>query len=202
MENIFSGPSQINCEYLAIARPNSNTVVKQKKLRTFLQFIGKRSMQEHNSPERMAYQSQPEDDWKKVAEEAKTARLEQLVPRLKREDHSSLSSSLQSHKSSSIARKQPENGEPDSGSEPEELLEDVSDKIDEVLLSRLQPSSLSSAGSAISKLAVYVAKYNYDPYVDSPNDNPDSELPLKAGDYIYVYGDPDEVGHLIRPCGP
>lgn len=41
-------------------------------------------MQEHNSPERMAYQSQPEDDWKKVAEEAKTARLEQLVPRLKR----------------------------------------------------------------------------------------------------------------------
>uniref|UniRef100_A0A8C6TNU9 SH3 domain-containing protein n=1 Tax=Neogobius melanostomus TaxID=47308 RepID=A0A8C6TNU9_9GOBI len=34
---------------------------------------------------------------------------------------------------------------------------------------------------------------SYNPY-DGPNDNPDVELPLTAGEYIYVYGDMDEDG--------
>jgi hypothetical protein len=42
---------------------------------------------------------------------------------------------------------------------------------------------------------VYVAKYNYDPEQYSPNENPDAELILLTGDYIFVYGDVDEVNH-------
>lgn len=34
---------------------------------------------------------------------------------------------------------------------------------------------------------------SYNPY-DGPNDNPELELPLTAGEYIYVYGDMDDDG--------
>lgn len=42
-------------------------------------------------------------------------------------------------------------------------------------------------------ITVYIAKYTYDPYQHSPNDNPDAELALSSGDYVLVYGDMDEV---------
>lgn len=34
---------------------------------------------------------------------------------------------------------------------------------------------------------------SYNPF-DGPNDNPEVELPLTAGEYIYVYGDMDDDG--------
>ena len=40
---------------------------------------------------------------------------------------------------------------------------------------------------------MYVAKYHYDPFEFSPNENPEAELPLTAGDYVLVVGDMDEV---------
>ena len=40
---------------------------------------------------------------------------------------------------------------------------------------------------------VYVAKFTYDPVTLSPNDNPDLELSFQAGDYLFVYGQLDEV---------
>ena len=40
---------------------------------------------------------------------------------------------------------------------------------------------------------VFMAKYSYDPEQYSPNENPDVELALTAGDYLFVYGDMDEV---------
>ncbi|XP_052074291.1 RIMS-binding protein 2-like isoform X12 [Mytilus californianus] len=43
-------------------------------------------------------------------------------------------------------------------------------------------------------ITVYIAKYTYDPYQHSPNDNPDAELALSSGDYVLVYGDMDEDG--------
>ena len=43
------------------------------------------------------------------------------------------------------------------------------------------------------KLSVYAVKYTYDPYEHSPNDNPELELAIQAGEYIYVYGKADEV---------
>lgn len=43
---------------------------------------------------------------------------------------------------------------------------------------------------------VYFARYSYDPFAQSLNDNPESELPLTAGDYVLVWGDADEDGYL------
>lgn len=43
---------------------------------------------------------------------------------------------------------------------------------------------------------VYFARYSYDPFQQSLNDNPESELPLTAGDYVLVWGDADEDGYL------
>ena len=48
--------------------------------------------------------------------------------------------------------------------------------------------------SGKSHFQVFVAKYNYDPLVYSPNENPEAELTLNAGDYVIVYGGMDEVG--------
>lgn len=41
---------------------------------------------------------------------------------------------------------------------------------------------------------IYVAKYSYDPVQFSPNENPESELSLQAGEYLFVYGHMDEDG--------
>ena len=41
---------------------------------------------------------------------------------------------------------------------------------------------------------VYVAQYSYDPFQHSPNDSPEAELQVNAGDYILVWGEVDEDG--------
>ncbi|XP_041096232.1 RIMS-binding protein 2, partial [Polyodon spathula] len=46
---------------------------------------------------------------------------------------------------------------------------------------------------APAKLQVFIARYSYNPF-DGPNENPEAELPLTAGEYIYACGDMDEDG--------
>lgn len=41
---------------------------------------------------------------------------------------------------------------------------------------------------------------SYNPF-DGPNENPEAELPLTAGRYLYVYGDMDEDGFYEGLCG-
>lgn len=50
---------------------------------------------------------------------------------------------------------------------------------------------------ARGRCKVYMAKYGYDPFKQSPNDNPDAELAFNAGDYIMVFDDIDEDGYFI-----
>lgn len=45
----------------------------------------------------------------------------------------------------------------------------------------------------VGQIQVYVARYSYDPLQHSPNENPEAELAVNAGDYILVSGDMDEV---------
>ena len=39
-------------------------------------------------------------------------------------------------------------------------------------------------------------RYSYDPFQHSPNEAPESELRLNAGDYVLVWGEVDEDGFL------
>ncbi|KAM3933647.1 peripheral-type benzodiazepine receptor-associated protein 1 isoform 2-T2 [Leptodactylus fuscus] len=71
--------------------------------------------------------------------------------------------------------------EVDTASEMEEL------EADSVSLNP-EPETRSSA-----KLQVFLARYSYNPF-DGPNENPEAELPLTAGEYIYIYGDMDDDG--------
>ncbi|XP_065571369.1 peripheral-type benzodiazepine receptor-associated protein 1-like isoform X4 [Artemia franciscana] len=41
---------------------------------------------------------------------------------------------------------------------------------------------------------VYLARYSYDPFQQSPNERPEAELSVNAGDYILVWGNMDEDG--------
>ncbi|XP_035242055.1 RIMS-binding protein 2-like isoform X6 [Anguilla anguilla] len=48
-------------------------------------------------------------------------------------------------------------------------------------------------GTAAGKPKVFIVRHSYDPY-NGPNHSPEVELPLRAGEYICVYGDIDEDG--------
>lgn len=45
----------------------------------------------------------------------------------------------------------------------------------------------------IGSKSSYCKYFSYNPF-DGPNENPEAELPLTAGEYIYIYGDMDEDG--------
>ncbi|XP_012586507.1 PREDICTED: RIMS-binding protein 2 isoform X8 [Condylura cristata] len=54
-------------------------------------------------------------------------------------------------------------------------------------------SPSSSRQRYSGKVHLCVARYSYNPF-DGPNENPEAELPLTAGKYLYIYGDMDEDG--------
>lgn len=64
----------------------------------------------------------------------------------------------------------------------------------------LEPDSVSSTqevgdseAPATSKLRIFLARYSYNPF-EGPNEHPESELPLTAGEYVFIFGDMDEDG--------
>ncbi|TTG47519.1 Peripheral-type benzodiazepine receptor-associated protein 1 [Bagarius yarrelli] len=68
---------------------------------------------------------------------------------------------------------------------------DTASEVEELDIDASPVPFPASRGAA--KLQVFIARYSYNPY-DGPNDNPEVELPLTAGEYIYVYGDMDDDG--------
>jgi hypothetical protein len=40
---------------------------------------------------------------------------------------------------------------------------------------------------------ILFSRYSYDPFQHSPNENPEAELAINAGDYLLVWGNMDEV---------
>ncbi|XP_048849206.1 RIMS-binding protein 2 isoform X2 [Brienomyrus brachyistius] len=58
--------------------------------------------------------------------------------------------------------------------------------------SELSPTTRPKARYT-GKIRLCIARYSYNPY-DGPNENPEAELPLVAGKYLYVYGTMDEDG--------
>uniref|UniRef100_A0A8C7YRZ4 Peripheral-type benzodiazepine receptor-associated protein 1 n=1 Tax=Oryzias sinensis TaxID=183150 RepID=A0A8C7YRZ4_9TELE len=73
---------------------------------------------------------------------------------------------------------------------------DTASEVEELDIDVASAPYTASRGAA--KLQVFIARYSYNPY-DGPNDNPEVELPLTAGEYIYVYGDMDDDGFYEGP---
>ncbi|XP_077173910.1 RIMS-binding protein 3C-like [Paroedura picta] len=46
------------------------------------------------------------------------------------------------------------------------------------------------------KICGFLARYSYDPF-SGPNQNPEAELPLTAGEYVYICGGKDEDGFYV-----
>ncbi len=44
-------------------------------------------------------------------------------------------------------------------------------------------------------IRLLLSRYSYDPFQQSPNDNPEAELTVNSGDYLLVWGTMDEVGY-------
>lgn len=47
------------------------------------------------------------------------------------------------------------------------------------------------------KYFLYTCKYSYDPVKSSPNDNPEAELPLSTGEYLFILNEEDEDGFYM-----
>jgi len=70
--------------------------------------------------------------------------------------------------------------------------EDFEDEV-RVTVAGAEPSQGVSDPVDQAPLRVFIAKYNYNPF-EGPNEQPEAELPLVAGDYVYVHGEMDEDG--------
>ncbi|XP_012300958.2 peripheral-type benzodiazepine receptor-associated protein 1 isoform X1 [Aotus nancymaae] len=104
------------------------------------------------------------------------------VPRRTTKKAESLSNSSRSESIHNSPKSCP-TPEVDTASEVEEL------EVDSVSLLPAAPEG--SRGGA--RIQVFLARYSYNPF-EGPNENPEAELPLTAGEYIYIYGNMDEDG--------
>nr|XP_020035225.1 peripheral-type benzodiazepine receptor-associated protein 1 isoform X2 [Castor canadensis] len=104
------------------------------------------------------------------------------VPRRTAKKAESLSNSSRSESAHNSPKSCP-TPEVDTASEVEEL------EVDSISLLPAAPE----ANPGGSRIQVFLARYSYNPF-EGPNENPEAELPLTAGEYIYVYGNMDEDG--------
>ncbi|XP_048782338.1 uncharacterized protein LOC125684315 isoform X2 [Lagopus muta] len=56
--------------------------------------------------------------------------------------------------------------------------------------------TLRSPGRVSPVVRRFLARHSYDPF-EGPNEDPESELPLTAGQHVYVFGDVDEDGWFL-----
>ena len=68
--------------------------------------------------------------------------------------------------------------------------------IEEVLQPIVQPLPPQNPIPIVvkEKYFLYACKYSYDPFKNSPNDNPEAELPLTAGEFLFILNEEDEDG--------
>lgn len=79
---------------------------------------------------------------------------------------------------------------------PTSILTNPLDRLTntEDILSEGQVDMLDVPGKG--RCYVYIARFSYEPFQHSPNANPEAELPVQGGDYLLVWGQPDEDGFL------
>ncbi|CAL1545027.1 unnamed protein product, partial [Lymnaea stagnalis] len=128
------------------------------------------------------------EERQKVLEEAE--RLKEELARIKQEASESILVPSPSQ-SQLLARVRHKGEETD---EEEEYTQEGMERKAHIPNDRPVTESFLSAWAQKGPIQVYIAKYNYDPFEFSPNENPEAELPLTAGDYVLVVGEMDEDG--------
>ena len=69
-------------------------------------------------------------------------------------------------------------------------------RLDESQVWLVAACNLLSRSETSPLIRRFLARHSYNP-VEGPNQDPENELPLTAGQYIYVFGDMDEDGWLL-----
>ncbi|XP_066583287.1 peripheral-type benzodiazepine receptor-associated protein 1 isoform X2 [Prorops nasuta] len=78
---------------------------------------------------------------------------------------------------------------------PTSILTNPLDRLaNENIVSEGQVDMLDVPGKG--RCYVYIARFTYEPFQHSPNENPEAELPVQGGDYLLVWGQPDEDNFL------
>ncbi|XP_011863351.1 PREDICTED: peripheral-type benzodiazepine receptor-associated protein 1-like isoform X2 [Vollenhovia emeryi] len=77
---------------------------------------------------------------------------------------------------------------------PTSILTNPLDRLTEDIVPEGQVDMLDVPGKG--RCYVYIARFSYEPFQHSPNANPEAELPVQGGDYLLVWGQPDEDGFL------
>ncbi|XP_076237563.1 RIMS binding protein isoform X7 [Calliopsis andreniformis] len=78
---------------------------------------------------------------------------------------------------------------------PSSILSNPLDRLtNDNIVSEGQVDMLDIPGKG--RCYVYTARFTYEPFQHSPNENPEAELPVQGGDYLLVWGQPDEDGFL------
>ncbi|KAM8813008.1 peripheral-type benzodiazepine receptor-associated protein 1 [Rhynchonycteris naso] len=71
---------------------------------------------------------------------------------------------------------------------------DTASEVEELEADSISLPPAAPEGSRVgARIQVFLARYSYNPF-EGPNENPEAELPLTAGEYIYICGNMDEDG--------
>lgn len=113
-----------------------------------------------------------------------------------------------------LATREAEQRTPSQEPENPELGTSIDDQFEQ-LLGAVGPSVDSNPGGSSVKISQrvnmeeprpYLALYDYDPLNESPNENPREELPLTAGELVYVISEVGDDGFVVAekddPNGP
>ncbi|XP_004466522.1 RIMS-binding protein 3A-like [Dasypus novemcinctus] len=70
---------------------------------------------------------------------------------------------------------------------------DTASEVDDLEPDSVTPAPGTEGFEAPAAPKLFLARYSYNPF-EGPNEQPEGELPLTAGHYVYVFGDMDEDG--------
>lgn len=75
------------------------------------------------------------------------------------------------------------------------LTQQVTQKLEQLKLAEDVVDTIEIPNRGRCK--VFIAKYSYDPFKQSPNENPEAELNLNAGDFVLIFSEMDEDGFFF-----
>ena len=82
------------------------------------------------------------------------------------------------------------------GKNPEQECSNPQEGLEESERRLMAVCSLHTRRRTSPLIRRFLARHSYDPF-QGPNEDPENELPLTAGQYVYIFGDVDEDGWFL-----